>query len=64
MAKTKEELTELKNECETLTNKLKELSDNELKEVFGGFKFFFEDEDPDELTFWEKVLKIFNKIGG
>ncbi|MCQ2911633.1 MAG: bacteriocin [Clostridia bacterium] len=36
MAKTKEELKELKQEIETLTFKLRELSDDELKEVTGG----------------------------
>ena len=37
MAKTKEELNELKQEYETLTTKLKELTDEELKEVTGGW---------------------------
>lgn len=36
MAKTKEELDQLKQECESLTNKLKELTDDELKQVTGG----------------------------
>ena len=36
MAKTKEELNELKNEYETLNNKLNELSEDELKLVTGG----------------------------
>ena len=36
MAKTKEELNELKNEYETLNNKLKELTEEELSEVTGG----------------------------
>lgn len=36
MAKTKEELNNLKQELETLTFKLRELSDDELKEVTGG----------------------------
>ena len=36
MPKTKEELTQLKNEYETLNKKLKELTDEELKEVTGG----------------------------
>ena len=31
MTKTKEELDQLKQECETLANKLKELTDDELK---------------------------------
>ena len=36
MAKTKEELNQLKQEYESLNNKLKELSDDELKLVIGG----------------------------
>ena len=36
MSKTKEELNQLKTEYETLTTKLKELTDDELKEVTGG----------------------------
>ena len=36
MAKTQEELNQLKVEYETLNNKLKELSDDELKLVTGG----------------------------
>lgn len=36
MKKTKEELNQLKSEYETLNTKLKELSDEELKEVVGG----------------------------
>lgn len=36
MAKSKEELNLLKNECETLTNKLKELTEDELNAVVGG----------------------------
>ena len=35
MAKTKEELNELKIEYESLNEKLKELSDDELKQVTG-----------------------------
>ena len=36
MAKTQEELNELKNEYETLNNKLRELSEEELNVVIGG----------------------------
>ena len=36
MTKTKKELEQLKSECETLSNKLKELSEEELKMVTGG----------------------------
>ena len=40
MAKTKEELNQLKTEYETLECKLQELSDDELKEVAGGSQRF------------------------
>ena len=36
MAKTKQELEALKKEVEELTNKLKDLSEDELKEIVGG----------------------------
>ena len=36
MTKTKEELNTLKQEFESLTNKLQELTDDELKLVIGG----------------------------
>lgn len=36
MAKTQEELNELKQECKDLTSKLKELTEDELYEVMGG----------------------------
>ncbi|MBQ0035700.1 MAG: bacteriocin [Firmicutes bacterium] len=36
MAKTKEELSQIKKEFETLTTKLKELSEDELKMITGG----------------------------
>lgn len=36
MAKTKEELEELKKEYEELVNKLTELSEDELEEIAGG----------------------------
>lgn len=37
MAKTKQELEQIKNEYIELQNKLKELNEEELKEVTGGF---------------------------
>lgn len=40
MAKTKEELDVLKQEVKNLTTKLKELSEEELKEVIGGDSIF------------------------
>ena len=36
MSKTQEELKELKNEYETLNNKLKELTEDELNIIVGG----------------------------
>ena len=36
MTKTKEELKELKTDYESLTNRLKELTEEELKNVLGG----------------------------
>ena len=36
MTKTKEELQQLKTEYETLTNKLKELTEEEIQIVVGG----------------------------
>lgn len=36
MAKTQEELKQLKNECEELSKKLSELTEEELKSVTGG----------------------------
>ena len=44
MAKTQEELNQLKVEYETLTKKLKELSDSELKMVTGGLPYSSGDE--------------------
>ena len=41
MAKTKEELNTLKVEYETLNNKLKELTEDELKKVIGGNYHYF-----------------------
>lgn len=38
MTKTKEKLQQLKQEYESLTNRLKQLSDDELKYVTGGYK--------------------------
>ena len=44
--KTKEELTALKEEVETLNKKLAELSEEELAQVSGGQLQEIEDEDP------------------
>ena len=39
MAKTKEELQKLQEECKVLATKLQELTDEELEEVAGGADF-------------------------
>lgn len=39
----------------------KELKDQELKDVNGGMKVVVIDEDPEELSWWEKFLKLFFK---
>lgn len=39
----------------------KELSDDELKDVNGSMKIVVNDDNPDEMSWWEKVLKIFFK---
>lgn len=41
MAKTMEELDILKQECESIANKLQELSEDELKIVIGGNELQF-----------------------
>ena len=50
MAKTKEELMQLKTEYETLNNKLKELSEEELDYVNGG------------TTIWDIAVKLKEKF--
>ena len=59
--KTKEELYALKNEVEAINKKLAELTEDELKQVSGGMKMIYDDDDPEECSWWEKVLKIFFK---
>ena len=51
MTKTKQELEALKNEYETLTNKLKELNEEELKEVCAG------------VDIWDIAVKLKEKFG-
>ena len=48
--KSKEELTQLRTEYEALNNKLKELSDEELKEVCAG------------VTVWDIAVKLKEKF--
>ena len=52
MAKTQEELKVIKEEVETLNNKLKELTDKELEQVSGGLKL-----DPERLR--RKVEEVY-----
>ena len=49
MAKTKEELKELKEEYESLTTKLKELTEEELLLVTGGTNVSFDIKDNEEI---------------
>ena len=52
MAKTQEELNAIKEEIETLNNKLTELTDKELEQVSGGLKL-----DPERLR--RKVEEVY-----
>lgn len=38
-----------------------ELKDEELENVSAGMKIFVKDDDPEELSWWEKFLKLFFK---
>ena len=44
--KTKEELIALKEEVETVSRKLAELTEEELKQVTGGVNFIIPEDDP------------------
>ena len=54
--KTKEELKALKEEYITLNNKLKELSDDEIKEITGGFDIPTNDPNYEINIYPEEVL--------
>ena len=41
--------------------KKKDLKDEELKIVNGGMKIVVNDSDPEQLSWWEKILKIIFK---
>ena len=56
--KTKEELNALKSEVETLSGKLAELSEDELKQVAGGMKVVVENES----SWLQTLLDFFFKI--
>ena len=61
MAKTQEELNKLKNEYELVTNKLKELTDEELKIVTGGLS---NDEKIDRVkSLISQIISILSSIG-
>ena len=49
--KTKEELNAIKSELDTLTAKMKELDENELKEVVGGEDYDFPDKSRYNLSY-------------
>ena len=60
--KTKEELTALKAEVETLSMKLRELSEEELRQVTGGMTVPFEvpkgkDESPFNFRFYDNNVE-------
>ena len=61
--KAKEELEKLKEECMVLNSKLKELNDDELKEVTGGIVWLYE-ESYDVLEAANKTGSIQEVIGG
>lgn len=54
--KTKEELNALKEEVEAVGKKLKDLSEDELKEVTGGMKIVVDDMP----EFIKVLLRLFN----
>ena len=56
--KTKEELNSLREETETLRQKLAELSEEELKQVVGGMKVAVEEES----SWIQTLLDFFFKI--
>ena len=66
MAKTKEELNNIKQELETLTAKLQELNEDELKLVSGGNVFVTKSFDPQSHfeNDTDNVIDIYQKIMG
>ena len=56
--KTKEELNTLKEEVETINNKLKELTEEELEQVAGGIKVNVEDDS----SLWRMIADLFFMI--
>ena len=66
MAKTKEELNNIKQELETLATKLQELNEDELKLVSGGNVFVTKSFDPQSHfeNDTDNVIDIYQKIMG
>lgn len=58
MAKTQEEFNELKEEIKTVNEKLSSLTEEELEQIFGGFKVL-QDDDTSTLR---KIIDWLNKI--
>ena len=56
--KTKEELNALKEEVETVSKKLAELSEEELEQISGGIKIAVENES----SWFQTILDFFFKI--
>ena len=53
MSKTKEELNKLKEEVESVTRKIRELTDEELEQVTGGEWYFYEnDKDANKFSWY------------
>ena len=56
MSKTKEELDALKEEVETVNEKLQELTEEEIAQVNGGFKYLFNGHSQRRQNFGENEL--------
>lgn len=56
--KTKEELNTLKEEVETVTKKLRQLTSEELESVCGGYKVA----PNDDTSMWRKIIDWLLKI--
>ena len=57
MAKTKEELQQLKEEYETLSSKLKELTEDELQQLVGGDWYDFRGTNSGISEEWQTIDK-------
>ena len=59
--KTQEELNAIKEEVKTLNNKLAELTDEELRQVFGGSETFVTEkgESKKEISIYKNGIKEF-----